>query len=204
MPAARRRGVPAHSALQFRIVLLETSPVVWRRILVPAAYTFWDLHVAIQDAMGWTDSHLHAFEVRGPGRRRTAIGIPVEEGEEAVVPGWKRELTTQFGEPGDQLIYEYDFGDAWRHSVLLERIAALEPGQRLPACLDGARRCPPEDVGGPPGFAEFLRIIADPAHEEHQEMLEWCGGSFDPADFDCWCVRFHDPKARLRAMLRGS
>jgi hypothetical protein len=95
------------------------------------------------------------------------------------------------------MLYEYDYGDQWLHAVLLEAIALAEPGVRYPRCLAGERKCPPEDCGGPPGCAEFLAVIADPDHEEHDETLSWVGGSYDPADFDPAAVRFDDPRERL-------
>lgn len=147
--------------LQFRIELLEIAPPVWRRIQVPGDYSFWDLHVAIQDAMGWTDHHLHAFELDDPKKGHCEIGIPDDEALVPVIAGWKRKLTRHFKTPGDVVIYDYDFGDDWRHAVLLE-------------------------------------AIADPGHEEHDSYLEWCGGTFDPEEFDPAAVKFDDPDERLR------
>ncbi|MFH2053020.1 MAG: plasmid pRiA4b ORF-3 family protein [bacterium] len=186
--------------LQFRIELLEISPPIWRRIQVPADSSFWDLHVAIQDAMGWTDSHLHAFELDDPKKGRCEIGIPDEDAMVPVIAGWKRKLTRHFKTPGDVMFYEYDFGDDWRHAVLLEAIALPEPGVEYPRCTAGARRCPPEDVGGVGGYEEFLEAIADPDHEEHDSYLEWCGGAFDPEEFDPAAVRFDDPYERLMGL----
>lgn len=186
--------------LQFKIELLDTSPVVWRRIQVPADYSFWDLHVAIQDAMGWTDIHLHAFMVEDPKLGILSIGIPDPDEEITVIPGWKRTLKRYFKYPGDHMIYEYDFGDSWRHSVLLEAIALADPSLQYPRCLDGARKCPPEDCGGPGGFADFLHAIADPHHEDHAALLRWCGGRYKPEQFNPKKVRFDDPDERFRLL----
>jgi hypothetical protein len=186
--------------MQFKIDLLDTAPVIWRRIQVPAEYTFWDLHVAIQDSMGWLDSHLHAFEVEDPKRGEIKIGIPDEDAAVPVVAGWKRKLSRHFKWPGDQLVYEYDFGDSWRHSVLLESIILAELTAVYPRCIDGAQKCPPEDCGGPVGFEEFLRVVGDPEDEEHESTLEWCGGHFDPSDFDPAQIEFDDPTDRLEAL----
>jgi hypothetical protein len=82
------------------------------------------------------------------------------------------------------LKYLYDFGDGWEHCVRIERVTDAAPGMRYPCLVEAAGRCPPEDVGGPWGYREFLDAIADPDHEEHAEKLEWIGGSFDPADVD--------------------
>ena len=190
-------GFLADVIYQFRINLLLTDPQVWRRIQVRADATFWDLHVAIQDAMGWLDCHLHDFTVDEGSKGTSKIGIPDPDGELQIAPGWRRKLKRYCTFPGVRLLYEYDYGDSWLHAVLLEAIALAEPGVRYPRCVAGEWKCPPEDCGGPPGFAEFLAVIADPDHEEHDETLTWVGGSYDPADFDPTAVRFDDPRERL-------
>ena len=78
------------------------------------------------------------------------------------------------------LKYLYDFGDAWEHTVKIERIADAVPGLSYPILIDATGRCPPEDVGGPPGYSDLLEILADPRHERYTEMMEWIGGNFDP------------------------
>jgi hypothetical protein len=178
----------------------EVSPAIWRRIEVPAGYTFWDLHVAIQDAMGWTDSHLHAFRILTGDGDPLEIGLPDPHGEFDVVAGWTRKLTQHFKTPGDRADYEYDFGDGWQHEILLEEIVAAGPDATYPRCLDGARRCPPEDCGGPYGYAEFLKAVENKRHPGHREMLEWCGGAFDPEVFDPAAVHFDDPQERRRTL----
>ena len=84
----------------------------------------------------------------------------------------------------DKLIYEYDFGDSWEHELLVEKILPLEEGKRYPVCLTGKRACPPEDCGGIWGYASLLEAIRDPEHPEHEEMVDWVGGEFDPEAFD--------------------
>ena len=98
---------------QFHIKLVGIERTVWRRIQVPAKYSFWDLHVAIQDAMGWLDYHLHAFRVHQKYKRRPLeIGIPLDEyDEEVVIPGWEVSISEYFTVPGQSMEYEYDFGD---------------------------------------------------------------------------------------------
>ena len=185
----------------FNVELLEIAPPIWRRIEVSGEATFWDLHVAIQDAMGWEDRHVHAFLVNADRRGRRRIGVPDPYGNMEIDPAWKRKLSRYFKKPGDRHEYEYDFGDYWRHLVTLESIAPAGPGAKYPRCVDGARRCPPEDCGGVPGYADFLEAIADPSHEAHAEMLEWCGGAFDPAAFDAQAVVFSDPRQSLKRVL---
>lgn len=87
-------------------------------------------------------------------------------------------------EAGSSFVYEYDFGDSWEHEILVEQILEPEEHVHYPLCIGGARACPPEDVGGVPGYAEFLEAIRDPEHEEHDNMLIWAGGDFDPEGFD--------------------
>lgn len=189
--------------LRFKITLKGIKPPIWRRIEIPSSATFWALHVAIQDAMGWTDTHLHEFSTTdefGPGMR---IGVPDEDGWGApVAAGWTRKLSPVFGFPGAKAEYVYDFGDGWEHTILLESIEPARTGVQYPVCVDGRRRCPQEDCGGPGGYESLLEILADPTHEDHDEMLEWAGGPIDRESFDPRTVQFDDPKRRL-SMLRG-
>jgi hypothetical protein len=187
---------------QFKVTLQDVAPPVWRRIEVPATYSFWDLHVAVQDAMGWQDYHLHAFRIRN---RRTggtdAIGIPDPDGfvdEPDFLAGWEIPLTAYFTDAGDRAEYEYDFGDGWIHDVVLEGIGDRQAKAKYPRCTAGARACPPEDSGGPHGYADLLATLADPSHEEHENVADWLGGAFDPESFDPARVRFDDPKKRWR------
>jgi hypothetical protein len=205
--ASREASVPRGSGIarapdvyQFKVALLEVAPPVWRTIQVPGTYSFWDLHVAIQDAMGWLDYHLHAFRVRLPGTDATLqIGIPDEdafEGDEPYLPGWEIPIARHFTRPGVAVRYEYDFGDGWEHEVTLEAVVPRQKGVRLPRCVAGERACPPEDCGGPPGYEHLIDVIGDPSHEEHESMLTWVGGRFDPERFYSRTVRFDDPRKR--------
>lgn len=192
------------SVHQFLVVLSETDPLVWRRIQVPAAYSFWDLHVAIQDAMGWLDYHLHEFRiVAASGRRVASIGIPADDepSDRRVEPGWRVGLDDYFEHrqwDAPPALYLYDFGDGWKHAVVHEGMRAVEPGREYPCCVGGARHCPPEDCGGPDGFTAFLEAVTDPTHPQHAELLQWAGGVFDPATFDPAAVRFEDPARRWK------
>jgi Plasmid pRiA4b ORF-3-like protein/Helix-turn-helix domain len=181
---------------QFRIALLGVLPMIWRRIQVPADYSFWDLHVAIQDSMGWTDSHLHCFRiVNMKTKRQETIGIPADE-DPGTEPGWELGLRDWFDEFYNPIaVYEYDFGDSWIHEVVLEDRGQRAIGE-LPLCVCGERSCPPEDVGGVHGYAGFLEAIEDRQHPEHDQMLEWVGGPFDPEEFRAESVGFDDPRQR--------
>ena len=195
------------SVYQFKITLKNIKPTVWRRIQVPDNYTFYDLHVAIQDAMGWSDYHLHEFRVMDPKYgEEIAIGIPDNEGfaDEEIVPGWKKLICKYFSEKFyNTCSYYYDFGDGWKHEVKLEKILPASPGFYYPFCVDAERACPPEDCGGTPGYENFLQIINNPQHEEHQEMLDWVGGEFDPEKFNPQEVIFDNPKKRRQLAFKS-
>ena len=199
-------GAKPPKIYQIKITLLDIKPPVWRRILIPASATFWDLHVAIQDAMGWEDSHLHEFT--GPDRRAASplrIGIPGDEpwapDEAALKPGWTVTLSQHLKAAAPKLLYTYDFGDDWEHEILLEKVLPVEPGATYPQCIAGRRACPPEDVGGPWGYARYLEAIANPSQPEHKELVEWRGPGFEPEKFDPSGVRFSDAQGRLGLLL---
>jgi hypothetical protein len=163
---------------QFKITLNGTEPPIWRRIQVPETFTFWDLHVAIQDAMGWNDSHLHEFRVKDPSLGLTeVVGIPVEEfeGETKVHPGLEKKIADYFLAAGATADYVYDFGDNWRHTLELEGIIPRKEGIRYPLCIDGKRACPPEDCGGIEGFHDFLEAALVLGHKDHGQTLTWAG-----------------------------
>ena len=185
---------------QFKITLGGSKPPIWRRIQVPETYTFWDIHVAIQDAMGWLGYHLHEFEVVNPstGLKQT-IGTPDDDSGSSVLLDRRQKIADYFSMANESAYYVYDFGDAWEHEILLEKILPREKGVEYPICIKGKRACPPEDSGGIWGYGELLEIIKDPQHEEYEEMLEWLGGDdFDPKYFDVNAVNFRDPDKLLR------
>lgn len=192
----------ARKVYQFHVSLIGPRPKIWRRIQVPSTYSFWDLHVAVQDAMGWLDYHLHAFDIPHPdGGPAARIGIPDECGFEEdppVLPGWQVPISGYFAPGNPAAEYTYDFGDDWRHAVVLEDILPRVTGVRYPLCVAGEMRCPPEDVGGPRGYREFLEAISDRRHPEHESYLEWVGGAYDPRAFDPARVRFDSPNRRWK------
>ena len=166
---------------QLKVTLDNSKPPIWRRILVPDDITLADLHEIIQRAMGWENYHLHMFTIAGQ-----VYGDPEDDetGEIGTV-NEKRHRLNQLGlREKAKFSYEYDFGDSWVHTILLEKILPDEKGAQYPVCIKGKRACPPEDVGGIWGYDEFLEILADPNHEEHDHYVEWSGGDFDPDEFD--------------------
>jgi hypothetical protein len=123
--------------------------------------------------MGWTDSHLHQF------KRDGKKGVPQWDAFELnLLDESKTSLATVLTIEGDAMLYEYDFGDNWRHQVVLEKILPAEGTPEKPVCVDGDRRCPPEDVGGISGYGEFLKAVLDPKHKSHDRYVQWFGGHF--------------------------
>lgn len=186
---------------QFLIALLGVEPLVWRRIQVPGGYSFWDLHVAIQDAMGWQDCHLHEFQLHDPeSSDQVRIGIP-DEGDPygaVTLPDHEIPISSYFSYYNIAALYSYDFGDGWRHVIAFEAFLQPEKNVQYPCCLSGERKCPPEDCGGVGGYGIFLEAIQDPDHEDHDRYLTWYGGEFDPDEFDPAQVQFDDPTERWR------
>ncbi|HAF50353.1 MAG TPA: hypothetical protein DCL04_04490 [Synergistaceae bacterium] len=190
---------------QFKITLKGSKPPIWRRIQVPETYTFWDLHVAIQNAMRWGGGHLHAFEMRHPvtGERMTIKTIYEDDlflGRE-VISEHAQKIANWFSMENRVANYIYDFGDGWEHRIELEKILPRDENIEYPICIAGKRACPPEDCGGIWGYGEFLEAIRNPEHERHEELLEWVGGEFDPERFDPKNVYFEDPEERRKYEL---
>lgn len=176
---AARRITAKTKIFQLKIQLAHIRPPVWRRMLVPGEIDLGELHEVIQTALGWTNSHLHEFEIGG-----ARYGTPDPDwGRDDVQDEARVKLFRLAGE-GSRLGYTYDFGDDWEHQLTIEKVLDPKPGTRYPSCTAGRRACPPEDVGGPWGYDDFLNALADPNHEDHDDRAEWIGGSFDPDAFD--------------------
>jgi len=180
-----KKSKPTDTLYQFKITLLGAKPAIWRRIQVKDC-TLDKLHEHIQTAMGWTNSHLHQFHIKGE-----CFGDPelLDQGFDddfECVDSTKTNLSQILPDTGKRFAfkYEYDFGDGWEHDILFEGSPSVDPKAKYPLCLEGERACPPEDCGGVWGYADLLKILRNPKHEEHQHMLEWIGGEFDPEQFD--------------------
>lgn len=197
-----------------KITLNSSSPSIWRRILVPSDYSFFDLHCAIQNAMGWFDSHLHGFAI---GQKRTtrtmSIKFPDPEEENSF---WedddykderKEKIRDYFGKSIKQCVYTYDYGDSWDHTILFEKEINTDSKQKYPQCIAGKNACPPEDCGGLGGYDHLIEVLKNPKDKEYDDMLEWLGmedpKEFDPSHFDPSEVEFDDPKERLREVENG-
>jgi Plasmid pRiA4b ORF-3-like protein len=164
---------------QIKVTLKGSKPPIWRRMQVTSETTLAQLHGILQRVMGWESYHLYQFVVGG-----MEYGDPRMLEEMESEDARRVSLATLVRGERDTFLYEYDFGDRWDHELLIEKVLPLEEGKRYPVCLMGKRACPPEDCGGVWGYAGFLEAIQDPKHPEHEEMLEWVGGAFDPDAFD--------------------
>jgi Plasmid pRiA4b ORF-3-like protein len=153
-----------------KITLVEIKPPIWRLIQVPSTMLLCCLHDALQPVFGWTDSHLHSFEKDGK-----YWGIPDYDD---LIDESNVRLSKMLKAEGDSMIYVYDFGDNWRHEIILEKIIPVSGVAKTPVCLGGERRGPPEDVGGVSRYEEFLEIIFDPTHDEYEHYVGWAGGHF--------------------------
>lgn len=194
--------------LQLRIELLHVRPLIWRRIQVPRDCTFWDLHIAIQSAFAWNDTHLHEFRSGGQRGNDLRFGIPLDDlDDDPPRPGWEHHVADVLTFANPTLEYEYDFGDGWEHRVVLEEILEPALGRTYPRCTAGERSAPPDDCGGPGGYECLLATLADPENPDHASSHAWASsqkgrrGSFDPEAFDEQKVKFGNSKLRLKRLL---
>ena len=173
--------------VRIRIELEGTDPQVWRSVDVPLSSTLTALHDIIQVTMRWQGTHMFEFVV---GDQVYGEPYPDDSAwDRKVLQAKSIRLKTLVERGVDRFLYVYDFGDNWQHHIILDGIRHGDNDTDYPAFVGGARRAPPEDVGGISGFDEFLEAVTDPRHEDHNRMLEWCGGSFDPEDIDARHVR---------------
>lgn len=163
---------------QVRVTLVDSDPQIWRRIRLSGEATLEDLHLILQVVMDWEDYHLHRF----------AAGEKTYGVDEDFMPDPESERSSALHQvapnPGDRIFYEYDFGDGWEHDLLIEETVQPERGVRYPVCLGGGCAAPPEDCGGVFGFYAMLEAYEDEKHPDHEEVLAWLGGDYDPIAFD--------------------
>ncbi len=179
----KRKSTSKRIVYQIKIVLQGSSPPIWRRFQVNSDITLAWLHHCIQVVMaGWDDYHLHEFEIKGrrygPSCAPDGCDLDTDALDESTFS------LSQVAGPGDTIRYTYDFGDNWTHKIKVEKELAATADKTYPVCLTGKRACPPEDCGGLWAYAEFLEAVSDPNHPNHEELLDWIGGDFDPDRFD--------------------
>jgi hypothetical protein len=171
---------------QIKVTLKDFKPTIWRRVQVSSDTTLGMLHVIIQMVMGWGGHHLHQF-ILGKRPYLIFIGSPSifdENMDEGMQDEDGVRIKQALPAAKSKMTYEYDFGDGWEHEILLEKILHAEQGVYYPRCLAGEMSCPPDDVGGVWGYANFLDAIKNPKHPQHKDLLDWVGGKFDPEEFD--------------------
>ena len=185
----------SESRYYLHIQLLDIEPPIWRKIVVPGAMSLHTLHKMLQVVMGWENAHLYWFRLQ-VYNKPVIYGLPDPEWDSAdlrIKDSRRTKLDATVWAESLELIYEYDLGDSWMHQIRIERIEHLaDPETRTvyeedlwftPRCLAGSRACPPEDVGGPGGYAQLLEAWRDPAHPEHKRMRQWVGEHYDPEVF---------------------
>lgn len=187
------------AVVRLKMELSEIDPPVWRRVDIPLDFPLRRVHDVIQAVFDWLDYHLHQFEI---GDR--IYGAPeYDDGEldgRRLYSDRSVTLAALLDRGVERFVYRYDFGDDWEHVITVEEVRKPEAGVEYPLLVDGARRAPPEDCGGPHGFADFLEAMADEAHEEHEAVLDWYGDHFDPEDLELHVVE--GMLSRIRASRR--
>ena len=180
---------PSNLVYQMKITLKEVKPPIWRRIQVKSDITLKVLHKTIQIVLGWTNSHLHEFNI---------FGLSYGDPEQEVGSDEKKFRLNKLNlREKDKFIYVYDFGDNWEHEILVEKILPIDEKAQYPVCLTGKRSCPPEDCGGPSGYMDLLNVLSDPNDPEYDESMEWIGEDFDSEMFDNEKINW-----RLRSIRR--
>ena len=185
------------SIYQLKITLLGIDPPIWRVIQLPSSFKLCCLHSALQVVMGWTDSHLHQFEKDG---KNWGIVQLHEDEKDDVVDDGSVTIGDVLKSEGESMNYQYDFGDNWRHEVVLEKMIPVNDVVKIPICFGGARRCPPEDVGGVSGYERFLEVIFEPGHEDFEHYRQWAGNAVHAEEFDLKAV--NDVLDRMRWPVR--
>lgn len=173
---ARRPKKSRPSVLQLHVVLKDVAPKVWRRVLVPADAGLDLVHQVLNEAMGWTNSHQHQFEIAD-----RSFADPTVDDEPSKYEDERRFTLEQLVRVGDRFVYQYDFGDGWEHLVTVEKELPVDERWVYPVCIGGSNACPPEDCGGPPGYERLVDALVN---DDDPELVSWIGGFFDPKGFD--------------------
>ena len=162
--------------VEIKVTLEDVEPQVSRILQVPANIRLDRLHLTLQAAMGWTNSHLYLFEAG-----QATWGLPDADFASEDLPANKHTLWDVIEDTGIKTInYIYDFGDNWEHKIKIGKFSDPAPGELYPRLIKVIGRCPPEDIGGFPGYEEFLAAMADPGHPDHDHLKDWFSENFDP------------------------
>lgn len=164
--------------LTLKVTLRHVQPPVWRRLRVPSTITLGDLHDVLQTSLGWSNSHMHMFRIG-----RDYYGVA--DHEDPQTQNEKKIQLEQITKATPRFVYAYDMGDDWEHDVVLEK---SDSTSETISCLDGKRAVPPEDCGGPPGYENLLKALANPTHPEHDDLKEWVGPYWKVDHFDIGLV----------------
>ena len=188
-----------HTLFELDVRLREIEPSIWRTVEVPGAWSLEDVHLALQVAMGWTNSHLHQFKI---GNKLYGM-VDVDDSGDLEIKDEREYRLQDLVQNGGSFMYEYDFGDGWEHDVAVKRVATVGKPPR-PRCVAGARACPPEDCGGSGGYENLLEALADPEHEEHDSLVTW-SNDFKPERFVLPNngLDLREEIAKLRALADG-
>jgi len=203
-PARRMIGFPNEAMArkqtdyyQLKVLLLDVKSQVWRRVHVAPNIYLNELHLVLQAALGWTNSHLHSFKF---GEHEYSLSYePGDLTDLKMIDERGVALSSLIGEPGETFGYSYDFGDDWQHIVTFEHKGDREPRVAYPRCIDGQGACPPEDCGGTHGFSKLKRILKKPTHKEYKVYMEWIGYPYDPEHAD-----FSNFQKDLRKLREGA
>ena len=173
------------SIIQLKITLQESNPLIWRRVLLTAESSFFELHHIIQIAMGWKNYHLYEFNIEGYRIGEISQDEKTEGyGSDQLLDSKTVKLTDIITEDNEAFTYEYDFGDRWLHLIEVEHFSEAEESKWYPICIDGQYACPPEDCGGIDSYYEYLTILKDKTHPDYKDLMDWFPRRFDPEKFD--------------------
>ena len=191
-----------NKVLQFKITLKDSDPAIWRRIQIPDEYTFYQLHTAIQEAMGWKNHHLYEFKLQlinadKNNKDTLRIGFLFNDGafeNELPLLDDKKNKVSDYIESHQKMLYTYDFGENWEHVIEFEGSFSRAADTQYPLCIDGQQACPPENVGGYHGYLNFIEAMKDKEHPHHEMYARWRDSEpFDPNQFDPSKVIFSLP-----------
>ncbi len=180
---AKTTAAPGPMAYHLHVALEGIEPPIWRQVSVPGQISLFGLHECLQVVMGWQNYHLHQFLMG-----ETIYTEPNDEWEIAVKDDRRARLQRVAPPVGGTFVYEYDFGDSWRHRITVEAVVPQDDWTRIPWCLNGKRACPPEDCGGAGGYTRLLEALGNRRHPDHRQLREWVGPHYDPEVFSLQAV----------------